>query len=213
MGADSSPRERWAIATRIALISGDLDQAGEIITAACHEVSAVDVLDQVIAPALHEVGSLWELDELTIDDERLATATAHWLLSRLGALLEVAPADSRDACVVLSTVGAERHTTPLLMAEAVLHGAGYRVRTLEAGIPLDELVAAVERERPDVVGLTVTLPTSATTVRRTIDALLAARPELRILVGGGGVPTGLESEQVQQVEGMRHLHALMVAPA
>ena len=138
LNADNVP-DRWARSLRVAFLAGDLELSRKITANALGAVEPVEVLDLLVAPAMAEVGRLWESSAITVADEHLATATAHLLLAEIAPTLRIAPRGSRDEVAVLTTTSSERHTVGLLMAEAVLEGAGYMVKNLGGGVPSDRL--------------------------------------------------------------------------
>jgi cobalamin-dependent methionine synthase I len=64
----------------------------------------------------------------------------------------------RGLAVVASPVG-ERHRLPSLMATAALRGCRWRVQHLGSGVPARDLIEFAEETRPDLVVLSVTVPT------------------------------------------------------
>ncbi|MBA2347196.1 MAG: B12-binding domain-containing protein [Solirubrobacterales bacterium] len=203
---------KWMVAMRLAFVAGDLDHALEIVRQASAELSAVEILDELVAPAMKEVGTLWESDMLSVADEHLATATAHWLLAQLSPLLKEDQATPRFRMAVLATTPSERHATGLLVTESVLRRLGFGVINLRGGVPLDALGAMLAREQPAVVGVSLTLSAWAAELEPTIATIRSSAPHARILLGGSGLPPARPGDfGVERVDGMRHLEALLAS--
>ena len=177
----------------MALCAGYLEHAEEIISDARAQLSPVAVLDDVLAPAMHRIGEMWEHEELTIAEEHVATSVTRRLLKTMSAALEVAPARSRER-ILLATSAAEQHTTGLLMAKAVLFGAGYDTIVMTAGLSDAELCAELRRHEPAAVAFSLTMPdegafdVTAAMVHETL-------PGTQLIVGGSA--SGLLSGRVQ----------------
>ena len=181
--------QAWTKAIQIAFVAGDLDLALRIVHDATAQLGPVGALDDVVAPGLRRVGELWESGIVTVADEHLATATALRLLAVTIPGLRSASPSSRGELAILATPGPEQHHTTLLMVEAVLHGGGYEVKNLGAGVPGDALAELVAREQPAIVGISATMPWGPV-LGDTVQAVHLAAPAARILVGGRGVPEG-----------------------
>ena len=180
--SELTQQDRWRTALVLALYAGDLDRASQVVQSAARNIPPVTVLDDVLAPAMHDIGALWEHDEITIADEHLATFVLHRLLADLYPAFHVAPPASRDT-VLLATPEPERHTAGLLMAHDVLRGAGYETACLGGGVPEPALVAALERHRPALVGLSATMP-FASELEQTVESVFRVLPGARVLIGG-----------------------------
>ncbi len=153
-------------------------------------LSSVEIQSRVIAPAMWGIGELWERGGLSVAQEHLATAVSHHVLARLypGVLGHVR---RRGDTVVVAAVHGEHHVLGLRMVADVFEGAGFDVRFLGADVPEGSLAAWVSEHRPATVALGVTMPLGAATLARQLQGLRESDPELRLIIGGQGVPAAL----------------------
>ncbi len=174
-----------------ALRSGDPHTAASVIDRAVGDgLTSVEIQSRVIAPAMWRIGELWQRQLLTVAQEHLATAVSHHVLGRLyPGLLGQAP--RRGESVIVASVQGEGHVLGLRMAADVFDGAGFKVRFLGADVPEESLLALVAEHQPAIVALGVTLPASAPWLIRSLRELRDRGPDLRLIVGGQGVPTCL----------------------
>jgi methanogenic corrinoid protein MtbC1 len=100
-------------------------------------------------------------------------------------------APRRGESVIVASVQGEGHVLGLRMAADVFDGAGFKVRFLGADVPEESLLALVAEHQPAIVALGVTLPASAPWLIRSLRELRDRGPDLRLIVGGQGVPTCL----------------------
>jgi diguanylate cyclase (GGDEF)-like protein len=161
-------------------------------------LSLAAVHGRIITPALFEIGNRWERSEITVAEEHLATVICHRVLATLHGTLRDLPARKR-ARVLLATPSGQRHSLGLRMVADVLEGAGYDVTHLGADVPPDALRHAVARYRPAVLGLSLTMGHAVAELEESIDAALAARPDLAIMLGGQDVPERLLGPGVHRV--------------
>jgi methanogenic corrinoid protein MtbC1 len=179
-----------------ALLAGDAVRARHLVDRAVGDGLPVgDAYLRILQPAMEEVGALWEAGELSIAYEHYATSITQGILGALGPRMRVAPMSGRLA--VLCCTPGERHALGVQMVADFLEGAGWEVLNLGPSLPVTDLVALVESEQPDVVGLS-----TATADRLAgAEAALAALREVEIppfvVVGGPGWRFVSEEEHVQ----------------
>jgi methanogenic corrinoid protein MtbC1 len=185
-GASSSQDIDPAHAELIALAS-----AGDIIalTAGLERALARDglrtfVLD-TFAPLTQAVGELWAGGQLQIFEEHVLTRhLVHFLdaaMSRIGR-------PSGDPQVLLATLPGEQHALGLLMVEALLLRAGRPTLNLGADVPLDQIIAAVERSAVSTVALSFSARYARGAIRDDLLELAHRLPTgVTIWIGGVGV--------------------------
>ena len=190
--AKSAIREEFVSA----LVQGDANMAELIgLDAVAEGLSVADLYVDVIGPALAHVGHQWEHGRMSVADEHLATGIAYDVMKLLGRTATTYPRRSRER-VLLAAVGGENHVTGLRMIGDLAEGAGFDVRYLGAAVPVDTLVPIVEKHRPEIVGLSVTMAGWAGHLSTALEEVLAAAHAPRgILVGGLGVPEGVRTDQ------------------
>lgn len=143
-----------------------------------------DLLLHVITPAQREIGRLWEVNEVSVADEHVATAISQLAMSYLYS--HAAPSDLRREHILIACVDGEWHDMGARIAADVLEHHGFSVCLLGPSVPTDDLIARVRQESPDIVLLSITMPTHVASLRSTFEALTRAYPLLPVLVGGRG---------------------------
>jgi DNA-binding transcriptional MerR regulator len=107
-------------------------------------------------PLVREIGERWAADRLPIASEHLATGV---LRSLLGCALQPPAASLLGPRIVFATPTGERHELGLQMAALTALGAGANPIYLGAELPVEELLASVERGGAAALALSlVTLP-------------------------------------------------------
>ena len=136
---------------------------------------------EVLAPAQREVGRRWEDGRWSVAQEHAATAVTDTALGLLA--LEAEPNGNGHHAVVACVEG-EWHSLPARMAAEVLRLRGWHVTFLGGAVPADDLARYISAERPDVVGLSCSMPVSLKGAARSIEA--CRRAGVPVLAGGGG---------------------------
>jgi excisionase family DNA binding protein len=121
-------------------------------------VSPVELCDELLAPVLRRIGDRWAAGTATVADEHRASAICERLLARIPTRRT-----RIRGTVVVATPAGERHGLPALMAATALRWDGWRVHHLASDIPPSDLAEFLQRERPDLLVLSVTIADEAAT--------------------------------------------------
>ncbi len=91
--------------------------------------------------------------------------------------------------IMIGTVRGDLHDIGKNLVITMLKGVGYDVIDLGVNVKVGDFVKAVERERPDVLGLSALLTTTMPLIAEVIDSLEEAdlRDKVKVIVGGAPV--------------------------
>ncbi len=186
---DARKPDEWTECPRFvhALLEGDRRDALWIVDhrlARGHTV--VEAGTHLIQPALYEIGRRWQMNEISVAQEHLATALAQSVMTQALAHAEVKEPNGRTA--VLACVEGNQHSIGLQMVADALHLSGWRVQYVGANVPTIDLLRHIGLLRPDLVGLSVSFAHQLHVVREVIARLGAAYGTARppVIVGGLG---------------------------
>jgi RNA polymerase sigma-70 factor (ECF subfamily) len=206
--------ERFGALLVVALRNGDLGRARRVVVEASEQMPVVTMLDDVLAPAMHRIGMMWQAAALTVADEHVATAICRQLVGEISTTLQTAPANSRET-VLLVTPESERHELGLLMAAAVLYGAGYDTLFLGSSVPAAALNAALLRYRPAVVAMSSSMPRPASLVAAA-NLIHETLPTAQLITGGSTarqLPANIAAHYVERLDGLLAAVDLTLAPS
>lgn len=138
----------------------------------------------LLQPALYEIGRGWQANRLGVAREHIATAICRTLMAQAFGMAGFAPGNGRKA--VFTTVEKARHSVGVQMVADGFEEAGWEAACLGADTPAADLVHYLDQERPELLGLSATLPVDIATAGETVARL---RAELgsrcpSIMVGG-----------------------------
>jgi methanogenic corrinoid protein MtbC1 len=168
-----------------ALVRGDRQGAADIFRrVARHGQGFLDAELHLVQPALYRIGREWQHNRVSVAQEHLATALVQGLLAREFASAEPAPPDERG--VVLAGVEGNQHAVGLRIVADAFELAGWDVLYLGPNTPTRALVQLARDQRPDLVGLSASLPHHLQSAREAIASLRADLDERRprVLLGG-----------------------------
>ena len=168
-----------------ALVRGDQARALELAQRATEDPRELRHLyTEAVTPALYQIGALWETGQLTVAEEHRASE----IMSRVVDICSQGfsqTSQTKGRAFVTATPG-ERHSLGARIVADLLEIDGWDVDYVGATSPTGDLVYLAANTEPDVIGISVTMPSNlpqlATLIRR-----LRALPQLedaRIMVGG-----------------------------
>ena len=138
---------------------------------------------QLIDPAMKTIGELWERDAISVADEHLATEISERVAARVfWRALNGKP--RRGERIVMAAVQGEQHALGLRLAADVLETAGFDVLYLGANLPLTALLQTCRVHRPNLLGLTVSMPLNIPTLAWEINHVRALEHPPRVMIGG-----------------------------
>jgi methanogenic corrinoid protein MtbC1 len=166
------------------LADGDDELAAWALSTALRERRRADVFDGLLRSAMALVGRRWQEGRWTIAEEHLATQTLTRALERIRA--PQGPESRIGPLAVLAGVAGEHHGIGLICLDQVLREEGWTVANLGADVPAADLARFLARNQAELVALTASLPDRAETLRESVAAALAVRPDqpLPVMVGG-----------------------------
>ena len=141
-------------------------------------------ITETIVPLLYTVGERWAIGKLQVFEEHLLSEVlTRFLNSEISLLQKTA----MKPHVLLATLPGEKHTLGLLMLAAMLSSRNVSVVNLGGEVPLDQIVAAVERFDVDVIGVTFSSSYQYENIRRNLVELRESIAEsVDIWMGGEG---------------------------
>lgn len=168
------------------LINGDRPGARAVINNAAERgVSPRELVCAILWPAYEKVEQLHRHDQLTTLAHRLATRLLRVLADQAAARYDVKPAAGRRVFAFCGPTDADELGAE--MAMSLLEAEGFDVRFAGGGVARDEILAAVQETKPDVLLLFASAPCDLPDIRTLIDTLddIGACRNTQIIVGGG----------------------------
>jgi len=179
--------DAWAEAAELetALLAGKQQDAFTIINR-CIDAgrNLIDIETHVIQPALYSIGEKWQINQVSVAQEHMASAIAQSLMS--ASLLRYRLPASNGKRVLLACVAANAHAIGLRMVTDAFQLAGWEVQYLGADVPTPALIKQVIDWKPNLVALSVSFPHQLKTVRDVISRLNQALGDRRpaVIIGG-----------------------------
>jgi methanogenic corrinoid protein MtbC1/DNA-binding XRE family transcriptional regulator len=181
-----------------ALLAGDSLRATKLVDEAISnkwEPSSIYV--NIVGHSMAEIGAMWHRGRLTIAEEHRATQIAFRLLAHAQASYIT---DHRVGLkAIVTAVEGDQHMVGGLTFADLLRFEGWDVDYLGADMPIEDLYALVESTRPDLLGLSVTLPESLDSAMRTVERVKSNGFSPTVVVGGGALTENIFRKRMSEV--------------
>lgn len=187
--------DREALLDRLyeAVLSGDAEQAVATTNEGLgSDVEPTALLFDAMIPALEEVGRRFEAGVVFLPEMLIAANAMQKAMTILRPLIVAAGVETIGR-FVMGTVAGDIHDVGKNLCDVMLEGSGFEVIDLGINVPGHAFVDAIRQHRPDVVGMSAFLTTTALEFARNIDLIEEAglRDQVKILIGGAPVDQAL----------------------
>ncbi len=153
-----------------ALIKGNRKLAETIALQSMQQsVNLIDMEVEVIQPAMIEIGLLWQQNKLTVAQEHLATAISQNVLARSYGKAEFADPINRKA--ICACIEGNHHGLGLRMISDAYEVSGWDVCFLGNNTPNSSIISQVDKEKPDALALSISMPHQLMTLRNLLAQL------------------------------------------
>ena len=153
-GYSTSSRQELVQRFQQALIAGDEPLCRELFERWTMQFRGVAQLgDALISGAMERIGRLWECGRAEVFEERRSCEICARLLNDLRHQVAVPQPNAPRA--IGGTLSGDHYALASQLVELVLREAGWNANNLGGNLPLDTLLAAVRREQPRLLWLSI----------------------------------------------------------
>ncbi|MBI4575033.1 MAG: homocysteine S-methyltransferase family protein, partial [Planctomycetes bacterium] len=168
------------------IVEGSKDGLVEDLERKRAEAAPLDIINGPLMAGMDEVGRLFNDNRLIVAEVLQSAEAMKAAVAHLERFMERTGSAGRGV-VLLATVKGDVHDIGKNLVEIILSNNGYRVINLGIKVPPHDLIEAVRRHHPDIVGLSGLLVKSAQQMVVTAEELSTAGCSVPLLVGGAAL--------------------------
>jgi 5-methyltetrahydrofolate--homocysteine methyltransferase len=175
-----------------AIVEGEDDLAVSLVQKALKKGSKpLDLVNKAIVPGIQEAGDLWKKNVYFQSDIVMSAEAFHGAMEVVKPLLTTKDTGIVKK-VVIGTVAGDIHNLGKIIVIAMLQGAGFHVIDLGEDVPTSAFIDAVNKFKPDILGLGCYMTTTMQGMKEVVKNLKnnGLRDHVKVLIGG--VPTSQE---------------------
>ena len=170
----------------LAVIEGTKEGLAEDLDEALLESAPLDIINGPLMAGMAEVGRQFNANELIVAEVLQSAESMKFAVARLETHMDRADSAVRGK-IVLATVKGDVHDIGKNLVDIILSNNGYQVINLGIKVPPQDLIAACQQHRPDMIGLSGLLVKSAQMMVETVGDLSQAQINCPVLVGGAAL--------------------------
>lgn len=150
------------------------------------------VINEILIKALNEVGSLYDKGKLFLP-QLITSAEAAKEAFKI--ISDKFPKNNVDnGTIIMATVKGDVHDIGKNIVKVVLESYGYNCIDLGKDTPIEVIVDAYNKYKPDAIGLSALMTTTVLSMEETIKALRAVDCKCPIFVGGAVLTADIANE-------------------
>jgi len=176
---------------RIAILEGEEEYAVELAQSVIENgMDPVEAMNQGFLKGICEAGQLYEDGEYFLPELMCSADAMKAALGILDEELKKNPNSiKKKGIIVLATVAGDVHDIGKTIVGAMMTAAGYKIHDLGANVPNHDVIKAVKKFKPDILGLSALLTTTMEEQLNIINQLKAEglRNNVKIIIGGAPV--------------------------
>ncbi len=183
-----------------AVIEGDVEGVKEMANQGLEEgITPQQLLDDGVLAGMEVVGERFKNFDMYIPEVLKSARVMHTVMDILRPKLvssDGGESSSSKGTVVLGTVEGDMHDIGKNLVSLMLEGAGFKVVDIGIDQSPKSFVEAVEKEKPQIVGMSALLTTTAPKIGETVEALKEAgvRDSVKIMAGGAVIDQAFVDE-------------------
>ncbi len=177
------------------ILEGSKDGLKEDLDEALQKLKPLDIINGPLMKGMDEVGRLFNKNELIVAEVLQSAEAMKAAVAHLEPHMDKISSASRGK-VVLATVKGDVHDIGKNLVDIILSNNGFQVINLGIKIPPEQLIAAIEEHKPDIVGLSGLLVKSAQQMVITAEDLSKHGIKTPILVGGAALSEKFTDQKI-----------------
>jgi methanogenic corrinoid protein MtbC1 len=141
-----------------------------------------DIYVDILQAVMYQIGELWHENKITVDQEHYMTSITQVALSQF---YDTIFSTKKTGQKLLScSVGSELHEMGVRMVSDLFEYYGWDSTYLGAAIPENVLLTSIEKNKPDLLVLSVTMPQHLQTCQSLVESISKLENPPKIAVGG-----------------------------
>ena len=183
-GIVSEKKEEKDIAS--AIVKGLTGEAMEAVKKKTTKDNYAEVIDQDVIGGLNKLGELFSVGKVFLPQLIAGSETAKAVLEYIKTTF-IPEGGAYKATVILATVKGDVHDIGKNIVKAVVGNYGYRIIDLGKDVDEEVVLEAIEKYKPEVVGLSALMTTTLDSMSSTTALIHQKYPDVTVMVGGAVV--------------------------
>jgi 5-methyltetrahydrofolate--homocysteine methyltransferase len=171
----------------LAISEGETDKASKLTEQLIKKDVSSEVLLKGLSKGLTIVGDKWDRSEVFLAEVLMAVETFETAAKITSPYMKIE--GDMIGTIVLGTVKDDIHYIGKSIVAALLKSAGFKVLDLGEDVSATQFCEAVEKEKPDILGMSCLISTSLPAIEHVLKELeeRKLRKEVKVMIGGAPI--------------------------
>ncbi|QLH08712.1 cobalamin B12-binding domain-containing protein [Candidatus Nitrosotenuis sp. DW1] len=172
------------------LINGDIEGALKLYDGYRQSSGTTSFYEKILTPVMYDIGKQWASNKISVADEHVCSNIANSLVKIISDKNMTRPSKKK---IVICTPDGEQHNLGVNVLESHMLCKGFKVYNISPSEPHDSVVNFIEKVKPDMVFLSITLADNIRPGQRLVKKI-REKSKIPIFVGGQAVNNDQESK-------------------
>jgi 5-methyltetrahydrofolate--homocysteine methyltransferase len=173
--------------------------------------SGLEIINEYIAPALDIVGIKYEKGEIFLPQLLNSAETVQKIFELIKEKQQASSEVDSSKKILLATVQGDVHDIGKNIVKMLLENYGYNIIDLGKDVKINQVVETAIQKNISLVGLSALMTTTVQNMKKTIIALKAEIPDIKVMVGGAVLNEEYSKEIKADYYGKDALSAVAIA--
>ncbi|MGN1099534.1 MAG: cobalamin-dependent protein, partial [Christensenellales bacterium] len=184
--AETSAEKAKEISVRECVIKGLKDDGLNIVRSRATADNFMRIINEEIIPSLDELGVRYEKGTSFLPQLIAGAGAASAMLDYIKSEF-IRESGETKATLLFLTVKGDVHDIGKNIVKAVVSNYGYKIIDLGKNVSSDEVIEAIERYKPDGIGMSALMTTTLDSMKETAERVRELYPDMFIMAGGAVV--------------------------
>ncbi len=172
------------------LINGDIETVIKLYDDYRSTSGTTSFFEKILTPVMYNIGKKWASNKISVADEHVCSNVAHSLVK---IILDRNMIHSSKKKIVICTPDGEQHNLGVNVLESYMRCRGFKVYNLSPSEPHESVVKFIEKVKPDMVFLSITLTDNIRPGQRLVKKI-REKSKIPIFIGGQAVNSDKDSK-------------------
>ncbi len=140
---------------------------------------------ELIQKSMYRVGQLWSRDKLSVTEEHIASQIIVNIIDIMYPKITQTPKNGKS--IIISCLDKEFHEIGPRIISDYFEMNGWKSIFLGANVPAKELVNYIEKNSPDVLGISINYYVNMCRLTHLLEEISGKYPDLKIIIGGQAI--------------------------
>lgn len=169
-----------------AVKDGELEEVVGLVEEALEDgESPMDIMNEGLVKGMNTVGELFKEGEMFVPEVLMSANAMEAGMEVIRPLLSEGDIQKAGK-IVFCTVAGDLHDIGKKLCVMMLEGKGYKVTDLGTDVSTDEMIDAIQKEKPDIAAMSAMLTTTMVQMDQTVERMKAEGlyDKVKVMIGG-----------------------------